>query len=82
MDEIKLKPCPFCGGEAKAEFAKAYFLKKEMHNRFVFVGCPQCGAATALFNAYNRTGSNLINEANEKAAFMSAANAWNRRINV
>ena len=81
MDEIKLKPCPFCGGEAKADLAKPFFFLKKWHNRLAFVGCTHCGASTGLFNANNRTGSKLMNEANENEAIARAINAWNRRVN-
>lgn len=38
MDGIRLKPCPFCGGEAKVEYAgdRAY------------IQCNPCGACTML----------------------------------
>lgn len=42
-DELKLKPCPFCGGEAFAhmlgnEIAKGYY-----------IACDECGAKTIVF---------------------------------
>ena len=41
MSEIKLLPCPFCGGEAK--ICDEDFLK----GRFVF--CTECGIQTKLY---------------------------------
>lgn len=79
MDEIKLKPCPFCGGKAKVSFANPHFFLKKWHNRLVFAGCPKCGATTSLFNAFNHTGSPIRNEYNTERAFQRAADAWNRR---
>lgn len=79
MDEIKLKPCPFCGGKAKVSFANPFFFLKKFHNRFVFAGCPECGATTKLFNAYNHTGSPERNKYNTERAFQKATDAWNRR---
>ncbi len=38
MNEIKLKPCPFCGGVAKVEYAG---------NR-VYICCKPCGSRTIL----------------------------------
>lgn len=79
MDENKLKPCPFCGGKAKVSFANSFFFLKKFQNRFVFAGCPKCGATTRLFNAYNHTGSPKRNEYNTERAFQKATDAWNMR---
>lgn len=42
----KLKPCPFCGGEAKLEIfeSRKLWIKDESY----YVTCPICGARTAL----------------------------------
>lgn len=40
MDEIKLKPCPFCGGPAEIADNSRY-----VPNTY-FVGCWWCGART------------------------------------
>lgn len=40
MDEIKLKPCPFCGGDAEMQQGKYQGL-----NTF-YVSCCGCGAQT------------------------------------
>lgn len=74
-----LKPCPFCGGEAKVAFARPKFMLKKLHNRYVFAGCPNCGVSTMLYFANNRTGSPLINKAHEESAKEKATDAWNRR---
>lgn len=76
---MKLKPCPFCGGEAKFAFARPRFMLKKYRDRFVFAGCPSCGATTKLFFANNRTKSPLLNVAHENDARKTAAEAWNRR---
>lgn len=39
MSEIKLKPCPFCGGEAKYMDIRDIFVSK-------FVTCTKCGIET------------------------------------
>lgn len=77
----ELKPCPFCGGAAEVRFVSeaAIHIKKSYHNKYVFAGCRKCGIVTALYNAFNRTGSLLKNAANEKRAKESAIKAWNRR---
>lgn len=77
MDE--LKPCPFCGGEAKAAFAHPWYMLKRLHDRCVFAGCPKCGITTSLYLAHNRTRSPLINKAHEEEAKEKAIEAWNRR---
>lgn len=43
MSEIKLKPCPFCGGEASIKsVSKRIFTKKVGY----FAVCNSCGAST------------------------------------
>lgn len=41
MSDTKLKPCPFCGGEAK--------LRKLNKDRGYFVLCSKCGCRTPYF---------------------------------
>ena len=68
MSEIKLKPCPFCGGEA-------YFRKpqKEKGGAFVSVGveCKKCGAYPYSTLCYEFLSESELQEA--------AAKSWNRR---
>lgn len=67
MKEIKLKKCPFCGGEA-------YFLTpKTVNSSFVSVGveCKMCGA-----NPYSVLVYKFETEENKKKAI---AELWNRR---
>ena len=40
MNEIKLKPCPFCGGEAKVEYA----------GNNAYIRCVPCGARSVVCN--------------------------------
>ena len=42
MDEIELKPCPFCGGDAEMQQGKYQGL------RTFYVSCLGCGARTDL----------------------------------
>lgn len=76
----ELKPCPFCGGEAVVILVRPFWMLKKYHNRFVAVGCKSCYNSTSLFNAYNKTGSQLLNEAHTKNAEQKAIEAWNRRV--
>lgn len=61
----KLKPCPFCGGEAR-------YNRKQISQGCVIIGydCEQCRAAAPVF-----TGPAAI----EKSMKISAAKAWNHR---
>lgn len=43
MSEIKLKPCPFCGGKAKL---KSYELKEPAASTLYWVACSKCFAKT------------------------------------
>ncbi len=47
MSEIKLLPCPFCGGEA--EYCKGDWIGKEY-----WVKCTKCSCKTSLSNNYKK----------------------------
>lgn len=47
MDEIKLKPCPFCGGEAKIIVSGGC----DGEDCLVWVCCDECGAESALLDS-------------------------------
>ena len=63
MDEIKLKPCPFCGGEAAAIWNGAF---NEGNYWVRYRGrCWECGAETPIYEsekeakeAWNRRADN------------------------
>ena len=63
----KLKPCPFCGGEADSRIV--YGRRKAM---FYYVRCSKCLAQTFYF-PYKNTERTGVNPAEE------AIKAWNRR---
>lgn len=67
-DSIKLKPCPFCGGEAYARF--------EPENKEAFgyssVECRKCGAVPYVHRVYYGL--------NKEDAIKGVVAAWNRRI--
>lgn len=64
-DKPKLKPCPFCGGEAKLskQTTITWFLKFNSY----YVRCETCGASSRK--------SDEIGEEKDKAI-----EAWNRRV--
>lgn len=68
-EEIKLKPCPFCGVEAKIKHAFPGQQQKRM--RQAVVQCKSCGCRTVTLRqlAYERWSD--VDE--------QAAEAWNRR---
>lgn len=63
---IELKPCPFCGGEAKEKYIKRklrFRIRSHMDiTHFVYIKCNACGVTTA------------VRETRE-----NAAETWNRR---
>jgi Lar family restriction alleviation protein len=69
IDEMKFKPCPFCGGEAHVE--------NDFSDYSFIVCCSVCGAKTRTF----MTGLDDIPIDDEIAAQNLAAEAWNRRCN-
>lgn len=64
-EEKPLKPCPFCGGEAKVG-VKTF----DIFNVGAYVFCAECGSRTSVFNSH--TG--LYRESERMAV-----NAWNNR---
>lgn len=71
--EVKLKPCPYCGGEA--EFRSQF---DQVLGRMWFIRCNSCHARSDLFAEYNNR--NIFNEiAVVEKTWQDAAEAWNRR---
>lgn len=75
----ELKPCPFCGGEAKVEKVHPSFMLKKFHYLYFAAGCTKCYATTPLFRT-RKTGSPLMNEHCDEEAKEKAIIAWNRRV--
>lgn len=67
MDDVKLKPCPFCGGKASLKFEDGKFGWPPDLN---YVKCVECGARGSVY--YSDLRDELY-----KAKLAIAA--WNRR---
>lgn len=62
MSEIKLKPCPFCGGEAKVDYAI------NDYNRWG-VSCNTCGCVVEVgFGDYEDTVEEAVKAWNRRAS--------------
>lgn len=60
-----LKPCPFCGGQAKP------IIEENAWDSYVFVECQKCGATTKK--------EDYVFEFEEPGAMSRAVESWNRR---
>lgn len=70
MADIKLKPCPFCGGEAKMKHG--YPSQQRAGMRQAVVQCKSCGCRTVT---YRQLPYQPWKKVDEQAIFV-----WNRRI--
>ena len=69
----KLKPCPFCGGEARLQKRERVFIEGKT-TRASYVRCLRCNARTERI-PYEKFGkSNYSSEAH-----VEAVAAWNKR---
>lgn len=66
MGEIKLKPCPFCGG--KAEFALGEEYREEYKQSNDWIERNSCGAETACFDTPEEAAEAWNNRAGEDGA--------------
>lgn len=68
MNEIKLKPCPICGGEGMIYHQSSKYTDHDGD----YVYCMNCGCRTQLFKCFNGTGK--THDDTEKEAI----NDWNK----
>lgn len=73
MSEIKLLPCPFCGGKAYLKKNHRAFINAQS-TRVTFVRCEKCNARTGRFELRDFGTSSHCKEAEQKAI-----KAWNTR---
>ena len=64
MSNIELKPCPFCGAEARM------ITSVSLNTPYAYVRCKNCRAETTSFRDTENNGSFIFN----------AIEAWNRRV--
>ena len=69
MSEIKLLPCPFCGGKAVIYHQSSKYTNRDGN----FVHCMECGCRTKLFECYGNTTKTHEDTKQE------AIEAWNTR---
>lgn len=70
---MELKPCPFCGGEAKTEVSYIKCGGDELHLR-ASVYCGVCGVGKAVkFDAMYKPFENFAEQ------FNAVTDMWNRR---
>lgn len=74
MNEIKLKPCPFCGGKPYLETNHRAFINART-TKVAFVRCRNCNARTERIplEKYGKTSHSFEAE-------LDAIAAWNKRI--
>lgn len=80
-----LKPCPFCGGEAKMQMTSYIHIKstggEELLGRMVDIKCGNCGARPGGRNKY-RVLAQIDDNGNvtcKEDGRMKATEEWNRR---
>ena len=67
--EIAIKPCPFCGGDAKEQASS--IPDPPVHHTIVFIKCTSCGAkGGGNYNYGKYTSSDLL----------FAISVWNKRV--
>lgn len=73
MSEVKLKPCPFCGGRAYLEARHRAFINAQT-TRVAYVRCTKCNARTERIplEKYGKTSRSTEAES-------EAVKAWNAR---
>ena len=76
---MELKPCPFCGGEAKASIREATY--GECGARVV---CKNCRAKTRYYSTHKmivdgKTISTPMTAESKRRGIDNAIEAWNRR---
>ena len=66
MDDVKLKPCPFCGGKADYQYDAEFELSG--------IRCPQCHSMTKFYRIPKQKPKETYGE-----VMARWAECWNRR---
>lgn len=75
MNEINLKKCPFCGGDAEMCFGS-----DNIYGGYWYVRCKDCfGRGSSSYESLNTLSENIKYFAIQ-GAWNGAINSWNRRV--
>lgn len=77
MDEVKLKPCPFCGGKAEIAFSGAKYINGTWKG---YIVC-RCVSCTASVRGPYYAGVEIESPLEETIGAYTAKDRWNRRVN-
>ena len=76
MSELKLKPCPFCGGDAEIVFSGQQYTYGYWKG-FIVAKCQMCGAAS---KGVYYSGDAIELPLKDTIEGERTAKAWNRRV--
>lgn len=75
--QVKLKPCPFCGGEATLNF-EGHRNGEPVRVRYIYIRCEECYMGTAHCRAKLPDQLGMDGDYDEKVKMITTL--WNRRV--
>lgn len=77
--KLKIKPCPYCGGQAELMTKTVNFCNDTIIN--FYVECPDCKATTERFDTYFGTlcSDGRIRKMTEREAILRTIEDWNNQ---